>query len=614
MAEVWLVRDRELDEELVAKILPPGTGEDRLALLRRECRQARRLVHPNIVRVFDFHRGDGYAFVTMEHVEGTTLDAFRGRPLVEVVQAVLPIADALAYAHGLGVIHRDLKTTNVVWDPSGRPRLLDFGIAGLLDPGTDPVKLTGGGTPRRASPQQLAGEDPSPADDLYGLGALIHELVTGLPPSSGPPSDPVDGAAMPERLRTLIARMLAESPDARPPGMAAVQTELAAVREELRGVPATDPPASQIRLTPPPRVQRAHAIDSAEGRPGPQRPPTARWVATGAAVVALALGVAFVFLWLPRWAERFHPEPARAEPRRVEVVAEPTGTPPGEEEAPPRPAEEPAPGVGTEPDPSTEPPLAAGRREPEPPVSGDGPGAAGSRAVDPAFASVMSEALEAIEREDWPAARDALARAGAIRPEAPAVADALARVDHAEKLVAISAYRESAIRFESEERWADAVNAYTSVLALDPTIRFALRGKERCTARADLDRRLEFHLDHPERLSENRVLEEARLLLDEASATEPAGPRLRDQIRRLAARLEAASIPMRVRIESDNLTEVTVYRVGRLGTFFSHELELRPGTYTVVGSRKGFRDVRHELVVVAGEDPEPLVVQCEEEI
>ncbi len=75
-----------------------------------------------------------------------------------------------------------------------------------------------------------------------------------------------------------------------------------------------------------------------------------------------------------------------------------------------------------------------------------------------------------------------------------------------------------------------------------------------------------------------------------------------------------ASAPVRVRLESDDETEVTVYTVGRLGTFRERELELRPGAYTVVGSRRGYRDVRHQLVVVAGQEPEPLVVRCEEKI
>jgi serine/threonine protein kinase len=620
MAEVWLVRDRELDEELVAKILPPGTDDDRVALLRRECRQARRLVHPNIVRVFDFHRGDGYSFVTMEHVEGATLDPLRGRPPSEIVAAALPIADALEYAHGLGIVHRDLKTGNVVCDASGRPRLLDFGIAGLLDPVADPIRLRGGGTPRRASPQQLAGEDPSPADDIYGLGALIHELITGSPPSADRSGSAVNDIEsrhpVPERLRGLVGRMLAELPGDRPLDMAAVKAELTSVRDELRGAPATDPPASEIRLTPPPRVERVRPTARVERGAEAEEPSGARWVpwATGAAVVVLSLAVVAVFVWLPRWAERVGVEPIptapaggeiggapvpEPEPPQPEIVAPVETTEVESRDAPPPPPERNPEPVRSEPPPS----IVQSERN-EPPV----------KRIDPAFADAMSEALEALERGDWPAAREALHRAGAIRPGAPAVADGLARVDQAEKLAAIAAHRAAASLSESEERWADAAREYTAVLALDPTIRFAQNGKERCVLRADLDRRLDYHLSHPERLSSDEVLEEAKLLVDRAAAVEPEGARLQDQVARLTALIERVAIPVRVVIQSDDLTEVMVYKVGRLGAFLTHELELRPGSYTVVGSRQGYRDVRRELVVVAGENPEPLVVRCEEKI
>jgi serine/threonine protein kinase len=619
MAEVWLVRDRELDDELVAKILPPGTAGERVTLLRRECRQARRLVHPNIVRVFDFHRGDGYSFVTMEHVEGATLDPLRGGAPLEIVTAALALADALEYAHELGVVHRDLKVSNVVRDPSGRPRLLDFGIAGLLDPGTDPVRLQGGGTPGRSSPQQLAGAEPSPADDIYGLGVLIHELITGHPPDPGTAGDPPveleSRHPVPESLRRLVGRMLAELPEDRPAEMAAVKAELASIRDEMGATPATVPPTSEIRLAPPPRVGRVRPVASAEGRVEPDRPSGHRWVpwVTAIAVVGLGGALALVFLWLPKWADRIHAESGISTPGGEVAPSPLPDNEPTQIEA-----VEPSEGIESDP-PAPTPPAPDPRPEPvtverAPPVPLPVPTEPPAERVDPAFAAAMSEALEALEREEWAVAREALQRAGAIRPDAPAVADGLARVDQAEKLVAISAHRENAGRFESQERWAAAASEYAAVLALDPAIRFAQDGRERSVLRDDLDRRLEYHLAHPDRLSSDDVLQEATVLVDKASTVEPSGPRLRDQIARLEALLEVAAIPIRVVIESDNETDVTVYKVGRLGSFFSRELELRPGTYTVVGSRQGYRDVRRELVVVPGEAPKPLVVRCEEEI
>ena len=178
MAEVWLVRDRDLDEEVVAKILPHDAPGDLVTLLRHECRQARRLIHPNIVRVFDFHRDDNTCFVTMEYVDGESVGRLRGRPFEEIVETALAIADALQFAHGRGVVHRDLKAGNVLCDDDGRPRILDFGISGLLDPSHGDVVLSGGGSPGHSSPEQLAGSAPRPTDDIYAHVEIFSLAMT----------------------------------------------------------------------------------------------------------------------------------------------------------------------------------------------------------------------------------------------------------------------------------------------------------------------------------------------------------------------------------------------------------------------------------------------------
>jgi hypothetical protein len=225
----------------------------------------------------------------------------------------------------------------------------------------------------------------------------------------------------------------------------------------------------------------------------------------------------------------------------------------------------------------------------------------------------MSAGLQALEQRHYAAAREAFMRADAIEPGSRQAADAVAQVEQAVKLEAIFEYREQALAAVAAEKWHDAIRYYEGVLGLDSTIRFAREGLSRATARAHLADRLDFHLSHPDRLSSDAVLREATGLLAEASVVEPAGPRLRQQLDDLRGLLRVAATPVRVRLESDNLTEVTVYHVGRLGTFERHELELRPGTYTVVGSRDGYRDVRRQLVVAPGEQP-TLVVRCEEEI
>ena len=110
------------------------------------------------------------------------------------------------------------------------------------------------------------------------------------------------------------------------------------------------------------------------------------------------------------------------------------------------------------------------------------------------------------------------------------------------------------------------------------------------------------------------MLDEAREALATARSIEPSSDLLRRQIEQLQAAIETATTPIRVLLLSDNLTQVVVYKVGRLGTFDQHSLELRPGTYTVVGSRAGYRDVRRQLRVVPGGENKPLTVRCEEPI
>ncbi len=111
MGEVWLARDAELNEDVALKILDPGLAEspEFVDLLRSECRKARRLVHPNIVRVYDFHSHSGRFFISMQFIDGAGIGALRGERLDRILRAVLPIADALEFAHQEGIIHRDIK-------------------------------------------------------------------------------------------------------------------------------------------------------------------------------------------------------------------------------------------------------------------------------------------------------------------------------------------------------------------------------------------------------------------------------------------------------------------------------------------------------------------------
>jgi uncharacterized protein YllA (UPF0747 family) len=226
----------------------------------------------------------------------------------------------------------------------------------------------------------------------------------------------------------------------------------------------------------------------------------------------------------------------------------------------------------------------------------------------------MSAAQAALEREDWPAARQGLARAATLEPGSPAVADARRRVEQGERTAALAQQREAARAFEAKEDWRRAVAEYEAALRLDPAVTFALEGRTRAASRAELAAKLDFHIAHPLRLATDAVAREAELLLQQAHEVEAPGSRHSQQIASLERALDEVTASVPVVLESDGKTEVVVHKVGRLGVFARKTLELRPGTYTVVGKRSGYRDVRRQLVVEPSGPPQPLVVRCEEEI
>jgi tetratricopeptide (TPR) repeat protein len=338
---------------------------------------------------------------------------------------------------------------------------------------------------------------------------------------------------------------------------------------------------------------------------------------------ALGLAVLFVVLVLPRWVRS--PGPA-APDRDAEAVAseealEPTPEPeapgpPPEAAPPPRMAEAappPKPPLPAEAPPAPSIPRERSRSKPatsEPPA----PAAPAPPPGEEEFVAAMSAAQSALERRDWASARSALGRATTLRPGSPSVSDLRRRVEAGERLAALARQREKARGFEAQEEWRRALAEYEAALKLDPTVTFALEGRSRTKTRSELAERLDFHISNPLRLATDSVAREAERLLQEAREVSSPGPRHRRQIADLEKALVTARTPVAVILESDGETEVVVHKVGRLGAFNEKRLDLRPGTYTVIGTRRGFRDVRRQLVVNPAAAPPPLVVRCEEEI
>ena len=230
------------------------------------------------------------------------------------------------------------------------------------------------------------------------------------------------------------------------------------------------------------------------------------------------------------------------------------------------------------------------------------------------FARAMSRGLAALENKEFGAAEQAFLQAREIRPNSSQVADALLRVQQARNLDRILVHGDRARGFEEQEQWSEALTEYDAVLAIDGAVRFAQEGSRRSRYRIDLSRRFDYHLANPDRLSTDAVYDEAEQLLGEASEIDAPGPLHDNQIAKLRQLLDRSATLVQIILESDERTEVTVYKVGRLGRFERHELELRPGTYTVVGSRPGYRDVRQQIVVEAGGRPASLRVSCTERI
>jgi serine/threonine protein kinase/tetratricopeptide (TPR) repeat protein len=237
--EVWRARDETREEDIALKVLHPEVSRspESWESLRHEYTVAQRLGHPGIVEIAEPVRDDDATVLPMTLATGD-LRRLRGETYTRIVPALLEIARALDYAHSRGVIHRDLKPSNVLIDAEGHINVSDFGMASL----DGAVPNRGIGSPFSASPQQIEGEPPAPADDVYGLGALAYELLSGYPPFY-PDFEPraVIGAPVPEllpihpappRLARLVMRMLAKDPAERPASMADVQEELHAALQD----------------------------------------------------------------------------------------------------------------------------------------------------------------------------------------------------------------------------------------------------------------------------------------------------------------------------------------------------------------------------------------------
>lgn len=760
LTETWLASDRLTRASVALKILADASRRD---ILEREWQLSLRLVHPHIVRVFEFSDADDTVFYSQQFIDGPDLRAVAKAPPAAILPAVAAIADALRYGHARDVVHRDLKADNVLLDSGGVPYLIDFGVAATAD--SDP----GGGSLIASSPQLLDGQAPTPADDIFALGGLVYELMTGdAPYSSTHTADDIRNKtpapfaatveeALPAGFSALVFRMLDKEPDGRPSasdvlkfleaagvapgpvptqyvaGQASVAADIApssiqprarhastpapgsmpetSDREGIRpavlygslavlvavllGVVfllpgAVEPPASEP--DPVPVAGQAETVPTApESEPEEPASPADAMSLRDERVQARAateevLGQLLAKLEVlegravPRWgglpytraqaayeagdaaylkrdyaaatqkyreaielvdplldeADRVF-DAAMADGEAALAAANSSAAIDNFELAVAMSANSTAARNGLERAKNLDTVLSlieqgaeyektlemnAARRsfaeavklDPEwqPAVDGLARVEATIRRMD--FESRMSEGIAAMVEGDYLTARAAFRRADEIRPGAPEPADGLLQVEQALRLQSISRLEEQARQQEQSEQWEDAVQTYRDILELDSTLAFAQQGLARSGERVALFEQIDEYIEDPDSLSSPRILQEATNLLIGITRMESIGPRLSEQRDELSRLLKRASTPLTVQIVSDNMTAVSIYKVGRLGSFERRELSLRPGTYVAVGSRPGFRDVRVEFRVGPEIDMGPLVVRCEEPI
>jgi serine/threonine-protein kinase PpkA len=256
MATVYLARQERLQREVALKVLELGNGGDQSFTARfiRESRIVARLQHPGIVTIYDFDSQGSYHYFSMEYLPGGTLEdrIEAGLSIEQGLSILAEITDALAYAHGQGIVHRDIKPQNILFRRDGTPVLSDFGIARM---GEDhaATKLTRVdamiGSPRYMSPEQIMGQPLDARSDLYSLGILCYELITGSLPFSAPDvmtlamkhcTEPLP--ALPahlERFQPFLERITAKRPEQRFASAAQVGAALRELLEVAADADAT---------------------------------------------------------------------------------------------------------------------------------------------------------------------------------------------------------------------------------------------------------------------------------------------------------------------------------------------------------------------------------------
>ncbi|MCB1835358.1 MAG: serine/threonine protein kinase, partial [Geminicoccaceae bacterium] len=360
MSVVWLASDPLLERRLAIKVLRPEARHDRQYVERflEDARAAARLNHPNIVRVVDVDNSDEAPCIIMEVVDGPSLEAWleeAGRVETGTAASIArDIASALAAAHAAGIVHRDVKPSNVLLDRETRQaRLTDFGAAKREERTTDTELTTHGqliGTPRYMAPEQINGDPVSPRTDLFALGATLFEMLAGRPAFDArnrellfrailiDPTPDISAVRddVPAGLAALVGELLSRSVEDRPQSAADVASRLGAFtgpEQQSANEPAGAGVVAAAASPPvePPKREMPPPVIGTKVETRPARSGRAGRMAFGAGLLAIMAGAAW---WLMQ-----PPGESVIEPEQP-AIADATATGPGSE---PEPEPEPAP-------------------------------------------------------------------------------------------------------------------------------------------------------------------------------------------------------------------------------------------------------------------------------
>jgi len=291
MGEVFLAHDVRLDRSVALKLLNPYLTRDSSTRSRflREARLASALDHPNVCTIHEAGEAGGRLFIAMQYVEGETLKrVIDGRPLSldSLMSISLQVADALAAAHAQGIIHRDIKPGNIIITSRGQAKVLDFGLAKLLERNegdADPhLTVTGElmGTPASMSPEQARGEHVDHRSDIFSFGVVLYEMATGRIPFSGrskadvistllnqPHTSAIEvNQKIPARLTAVIDRALAKEPEARYQSMPEMIADLRQVVREAGGLDSLFNSSDNLQVVVPVVQPRSQGLLRTTGR------------------------------------------------------------------------------------------------------------------------------------------------------------------------------------------------------------------------------------------------------------------------------------------------------------------------------------------------------------